>query len=68
MTFRKAADGITKQGKTKGRNLGDSGPIAGIQTGPDNRSGGGKLNTDMKKMGRGMAKVANQKRHAGRGR
>ena len=33
MAFRKAADGIAKQGKTKGKNLRDSGPIAGIQSG-----------------------------------
>ena len=31
MAYKKAADGITKTGKTKGRNLGDSGPTAKIQ-------------------------------------
>ena len=31
MAFKKAADGITKQGKTKGKNLGDSGPTVGIE-------------------------------------
>jgi hypothetical protein len=63
MAFRKAADGITKQGKTKGKNLGDSGPNVAIETGPKHSgSKGGKKNIDMKTMGRGMAKVAAQKR------
>jgi hypothetical protein len=61
MAFRKAADGIAKQGKTKGRNLGDSGPIAAIQNGPAKHTVG-KLNADMKTMGRNLAKVAAQKR------
>jgi hypothetical protein len=61
--FKKGADGITKQGKTKGKNLGDSGPTVGIQKGKGSKSsGGGKTNADMKKMGRGLAKVAAQKR------
>ena len=63
MGFKKAADGITKQGKTKGKNLGDTGPTVGIENGPKSTgSKGGKKNTDMKKMGRGLAKVAAQKR------
>lgn len=61
MTFRKAADGITKQGKTKGKNLGDSGPAVGIQNGGKGGSGG-KTNANMKAMGRNLAKVAAQKR------
>ena len=63
MGFKRAADGIAKQGKTKGRNLGDSGPTVGIEKGPKSTgSKGGKSNADMKKMGRGLAKVAAQKR------
>ena len=63
MGFKKAADGITKQGKTKGRNLGDTGPTVGIENGPKSTgSKGGKSNADMKKMGRGLAKVAAQKK------
>jgi hypothetical protein len=63
MAFRKAADGITKQGKTKGKNLGDDGAKVGIQTGPKSSgSKGGKTNADMKKMGRGLAKIAAQKK------
>lgn len=63
MAFKSAADGITKTGKTKGRNLGDSGPTVGIEKGPKSTgSKGGKTNTDMKRMGRGLAKVAAQKK------
>ena len=63
MAYRSAADGITKQGKTKGRNLGDDGAKVGIQSGPkESGSKGGKTNADMKKMGRNLAKVAAQKK------
>ena len=63
MGFRSAADGITKQGKTKGKNLGDSGANVPIQNGPkESGSKGGKTTADMKKLGRGMAKVAAQKK------
>jgi hypothetical protein len=61
MAFRKAADGIAKQGKTRGKNLGDDGATVAIQNGPkESGSKGGKTNADMKKLGRGMAKVAAQ--------
>lgn len=63
MAFRKAADGIAKQGKTKGKNLGDDGPNVAIQNGPKHAgSKGGKKNIDMKTMGRNLAKIAAQKR------
>ena len=63
MAFKKAAEGIAKQGKTKGKNLGDSGPTAGIEKGPKHAgSKGGKKNSDMKTMGRNLAKIAAQKR------
>jgi hypothetical protein len=58
--FKKGADGVAKKGKTKGKNLGDSGPKVGIQKGGMKTSG--VKNTDLKKMGRGLAKVAAQKR------
>ncbi len=61
MAFTKSADGIAKQGKTKGKNLGDSGPTAGMMSGGKGK-GGGKTNSDMKSMGRGLAKIAAQKR------
>jgi hypothetical protein len=70
--FKKGADGITKRGKTEGKNLGDTGPSVGIQKAKAGKSsGGGKTNEQMLKMGRNMAKVANQgmlKKSAGRGR
>ena len=63
MGYKSGADGITKQGKTKGKNLGNDGPSVGIEKGPKHSgSRGGKRNIDMKKMGRGLAKVAAQKR------
>jgi len=60
MAYTKAADGIAKQGRTKGKNLGDSGPIAKTQNGPI-KNGVGKTNSNMKAMGRGLAKVAAQR-------
>jgi hypothetical protein len=63
MSYKRGADGITKQGKTKGKNLGNSGPSVGIENGPKSTgSKGGKTNADMKKMGRGLAKIAAQKK------
>ena len=63
MGYRSAADGITKQGKTKGKNLGNDGASVAIQNGPKHAgSKGGKKNIDMKTMGRGLAKVAAQKK------
>jgi hypothetical protein len=63
MSFKSGADGVTKKGKTEGKNLGDSGPTVSIQKGKGGKGkGGGKTNEDMLSMGRGMAKVANQKR------
>ena len=62
MGLRRAADGITKQGKTKGKNLGDSGPAVGIQSGAK-RASGAKTPTGeaMRKVGRNMARAMNQK-------
>ena len=63
MAYKRAADGITKTGKTKGKNLGDSGPTVGIEKGPKHAgSKGGKTNADMKTMGRNLAKIAAQKK------
>jgi hypothetical protein len=63
MAFTRSADGIAKQGKTEGKNLGDSGPTAKeMKGGKPGKSSGGKRNIDMKTMGRGLAKVAAQKR------
>jgi hypothetical protein len=60
MAFRSAADGVAKKGRTKGKNLGDSGPTVGVQNG--GKKTAGVKNTDLKKMGRGLSKVAAQKR------
>jgi hypothetical protein len=62
MAFTRSADGIAKKGKTEGRNLGDSGPTVAALKGKGIKGKGGKTNADMKAMGRGLAKVANQKR------
>jgi hypothetical protein len=58
--YKKGADGITKKGKTEGKNLGNSGPTVKVEKGPI-KHGVGKTNVNMKKMGRGMAKVAAQR-------
>jgi hypothetical protein len=62
MAFTRSADGIAKKGKTEGKNLGNSGPMVAAQEGKGIKGKGGKTNADMKAMGRGLAKVANQKR------
>lgn len=61
MAFTRAADGIAQKGKTKGKNLGDSGPSVGMMDGGKGK-GKGKSNANMKTMGRNMAKIAAQKR------
>jgi hypothetical protein len=59
MTFKKGADGITKQGKTKGKNLGDSGPTVKVQTG--GKKTAGVTGKAMRAVGRNMARANNQK-------
>jgi hypothetical protein len=53
--FKKGADGITKKGKTEGKNLGNSGPSVGLQKG--GKKSGGVTNESLKALGRGLAKV-----------
>ena len=62
MAFKKAADGITKQGKTKGKNLGDSGPMVGIQSGKGSKGASSVTSLSMKKLGRNLARAMNQKK------
>jgi len=63
MSFKSGAQGINTKGTTKGKNLGESGPTVAIQSGKGGKgAGGGKSNDEMMKLGRGLAKVANQKR------
>ena len=60
MGYKSGADGITKSGRTKGKNLGDSGPAVKIENGPMKKTVG-KTNSNMKSMGRNLAKVASQR-------
>ena len=62
MAFKKAADGITKQGKTKGKNLGDTGPTVGIQSGKGSKGASSVTSLSMKKLGRNLARAMNQKK------
>lgn len=63
MTFRRAADGITKTGKTKGKNLGDSGPMVGITSGAKGAKKASTVTGEaMRAVGRNMARANNQKR------
>jgi hypothetical protein len=59
MGYKKGADGITKTGKTEGKNLGDSGPSVGIEKGPKKSTS--MMNKNMKAMGRNLARCANQR-------
>jgi hypothetical protein len=61
MGYRSAADGIAKSGKTKGTNLGNSGPTASIQSGKGSSSACCATGEAMKKVGRNMARANNQK-------
>jgi hypothetical protein len=60
MTFKKAADGVTKKGKTKGKNLGDSGPNIAIQTGKGSKGASTVTGAAMKAVGRNLARAKNQ--------
>ena len=62
MAFKKSADGIAKQGKTKGKNLGDTGPTVGIQSGKGSKGASSVTSLDMKKLGRNLARAMNQKK------
>ena len=62
MGFKKAADGITKSGKTVGKNLGDDGPRVGIQSGKGSKGARTVTSEAMKKVGRNLARANNQKR------
>jgi hypothetical protein len=65
MTFKKAADGIAKKGKTDGTNLGNDGAkVLGLKGG---KKSAGVTSMKMKQVGRNMARAMNQK-SSGRGR
>lgn len=62
MGFKSAADGVTKKGRTKGKNLGDTGPTVGIEGGKGKKGARTPTSLEMKKVGRNMARANNQKR------
>jgi len=59
MSFKKGANGIETKGKTKGKNLGDSGPTVGTQKG--GKKTAGVTGKAMRAVGRNMARANNQK-------
>jgi hypothetical protein len=61
MAYKSAADGITKKGRTKGKNLGDTGPTVGIQSGKGKKGASSVTSKAMKAVGRNMARANNQK-------
>jgi hypothetical protein len=61
MAYRSAADGVTKKGRTKGKNLGDTGPSVGIQSGKGKKGASTVTSKAMKAVGRNMARANNQK-------
>jgi len=61
MSFKSGADGVTKKGKTKGKNLGDSGPTVGIQSGKSSKGAKTVTGQAMRAVGRNMARANNQK-------
>lgn len=63
MAFKSGAQGVNTKGKTKGKNLGNDGAKLPVDGGV---SKGGKARSvksiDMKKMGRNLARAANQRK------
>jgi hypothetical protein len=57
--YKSGADGVTKKGKTEGKNLGNSGPKVAAQKGGNKSAGVTSL--EMKKVGRNMARANNQR-------
>jgi len=62
MGFKAGAQGINKTGKTKGKNLGDSGPTVGIESGKDSKGASTVTSQAMKAVGRNLARANNQKK------
>jgi len=60
MSFKSGANGIEKKGKTKGKNLGDSGPNVGIQSGKGSKGASTVTSASMKAVGRNLARAKNQ--------
>ena len=61
MGYKSGADGVTKSGRTKGKNLGDSGPTVGIQSAKSSKGAKTVTGMEMRKVGRNMARANNQR-------
>jgi hypothetical protein len=61
MSFKKDADGITRKGKTVGKNYGDTGPTLGIEGGKGKKGARSVTSASMKAVGRNMARANNQR-------
>jgi hypothetical protein len=61
MAYKSGADGVTKKGKTKGKNLGDSGPTVAVQSAKGKKGASTVTGEQMRKVGRNMARANNQK-------
>lgn len=61
MGYKSGADGVTKKGKTKGKNLGDSGPTVGTQSAKGSKGAKTVTGMEMRKVGRNMARANNQR-------
>jgi len=59
MAYKRGADGVAKKGKTAVEIFPNDGSKDGMQKG--GKKTAGVKNIDLKKMGRGLAKVKNQK-------
>jgi hypothetical protein len=60
MGYKSEADGVTKSGRTKGKNLGDDGKAVGIQGGQGKKGAKTVTSQAMKKVGRNLARAHNQ--------
>lgn len=61
MGYKSGADGVTQHGKTKGKNLGDTGPDIGIESGKGSKGARSVSGKAMKDVGRNMARANNQR-------
>jgi hypothetical protein len=60
MGFKAGAQGINTKGKTKGKNLGDTGPNVGVQKAKGSKGASSVTSAAMKKFGRNLARAKNQ--------
>ena len=60
MAYKRGADGITKKGKTEGKNLGNEGPSVGVQGGKSKKGASSVTGEAMRKFGRNLARAKNQ--------